>query len=239
MAKFLTTQEVSGQLAEIIRSANERIVLISPYLQIDERYKRRIESKARSGVEVHIVYRKPELRPEEEKWLDSVDSIKTSRCKDLHAKCYFNESMALLTSMNLYRYSEGNNYEMGVLISLEEDEALYNDVVDEADHIIEDVSEKVRVPKRTRKRLYTRSTQGSRIGQGEAPESGFCIRCEDTIPANPLRPYCGRHYKRWNRYKVQGKYCHTCGAEHSTTKLKPVCYSCYQKYRTALEFADG
>ena len=53
------------------------------------------------------------------KWLEGLTQIKTSFRRNLHAKCYLNENEALLTSMNLYEFSEKNNDEMGVLVSEE------------------------------------------------------------------------------------------------------------------------
>ena len=37
MTQFLTTAGVSAHLENLIKNANERVVLISPYLQIGER----------------------------------------------------------------------------------------------------------------------------------------------------------------------------------------------------------
>ena len=34
----------------------------------------------------------------------------------LHAKCYLNEQAAIITSLNLYEFSQQNNEEMGVYI---------------------------------------------------------------------------------------------------------------------------
>ena len=51
-------------------------------------------------------------------------SIKTSVRKNLHAKCYLNEKEALLTSMNLYEYSQEHNDEMGILVSVDQRSAL-------------------------------------------------------------------------------------------------------------------
>ena len=71
-------------------------------------------------------------------------SIRTSFCKNLHAKCYLNENEALLTSMNLYEFSQINNNEMGILVSREEEPGLYNDILQESMRIVR-VSEEIRV----------------------------------------------------------------------------------------------
>ena len=55
-----------------------------------------------------------------------MDFIRTSYCKNLHAKCYLNGNRALLTSMNLYEFSQVNNHEIGVLVVREEEPHLYD-----------------------------------------------------------------------------------------------------------------
>src|SRR5436189_4033670 len=55
--------------------------------------------------------------------------------KDLHAKCYYNESEAIITSMNLFMFSQQNNVEMGIYISKEKDEELYRQLTNEVDKI--------------------------------------------------------------------------------------------------------
>ena len=121
MAKFLTTTGISYRLEEIIKTAEERLVLISPFLRVNERIKELLEDKDRLKMDVRVIYGKNQLQPEENNWLESMASIRTSYCKNLHAKCYLNENEALLTSMNLYEFSQVNNNEMGILISREEE----------------------------------------------------------------------------------------------------------------------
>ena len=90
------------------------------------------------------MYGKSELQPEEINWLRSLDFIRTSFCKNLHAKCYLNEETCIITSLNLYEFSQVNNNEMGVLVKRSEDDALYRDAYEEAQRIIR-VSDEVRI----------------------------------------------------------------------------------------------
>ena len=136
MAKFLTTTGISYQLEEIIKGADERLLLISPFLKVNPRLRELLEDKNRMKIDVHVIYGKKDLQPEENSWLESMTSIKTSFCQALHAKCYLNEKRALLTSMNLYEYSQVNNLEMGVLVSREEDPELYDEIHEEAKRIL-------------------------------------------------------------------------------------------------------
>ena len=87
-------------------------------------------------IDIRVVYGKSELRPDENNWLESMTSIRTSFCPNLHAKCYMSERAALLTSMNLYEFSQVNNHEMGVLVDRSQSEDLYRKIYDEAMRII-------------------------------------------------------------------------------------------------------
>ena len=145
MAKFLKTEDISAQLRKIIEDASERLVIISPYLKVNERIKELLEEKnLMKDIDVRVIYGKSELRPEENNWLDSMRSIRTSFRKNLHAKCYLNENEALLTSMNLYEFSQQNNDEMGILVTRDEDGALYEDIWEESKRLLR-VSEEIRV----------------------------------------------------------------------------------------------
>ena len=247
MAKFLTTTGVSYQLEEIIKDAKERLVLISPFLRVNERVKELLEDKDRLKIDVRVIYGKNELQPEENNWLESMTSIRTSFCKNLHAKCYLNENEALLTSMNLYEFSQVNNNEMGLLVSKEKERELYEEIYEESMRIVR-VSEEIRVtvarvetPEDGREsQPWERSGARNTRETPEIPEDGFCIRCEDAIPANPAQPYCKRCYTSWRRYKnetYEEECCHTCGNEYTATLLKPLCLTCYKKYKDVFEFA--
>jgi phosphatidylserine/phosphatidylglycerophosphate/cardiolipin synthase-like enzyme len=144
MAKFLNTTGTSYHLEELVKGARDRLVLISPFLKLNERMKELLEDKNRLKLDIRIVYGKSELQPEEINWLKGLSFIRTSFCKNLHAKCYLNEEMAIVTSLNLYEFSQVNNNEMGILISRSADAELYRDVYEEAQRLIR-VSDEIRI----------------------------------------------------------------------------------------------
>ena len=144
MAKFLNTSATNYYLEELIKSAKERVILISPFLKLNDRIKELLEDKNRLKIDIRIIYGKSELQPEEINWLKEQDYIRTSFCKNLHAKCYLNEDRGIITSLNLYEFSQINNNEMGILIEREEDSALYKDTYEEAQRIIR-ISDEVRI----------------------------------------------------------------------------------------------
>lgn len=144
MAKFLNTSATNYFLEELIKESKDRLILISPFLKLNDRMKELLEDKNRLKIDVRIVYGKSELQPEEINWLKELTYIRTSFCKNLHAKCYLNEELCIITSLNLYEFSQVNNNEMGVLIRRSDDQELYKDTYEEAQRIIR-ISEEVRI----------------------------------------------------------------------------------------------
>ncbi len=144
MAKFLNTSATNYYLEELIKGASDRLILISPFLKLNDRIKELLEDKNRLKIDVRIVYGKSELQPEEINWLKELTFVRTSFCKNLHAKCYINEESCIITSLNLYEFSQVNNNEMGVFISRNEDSDIYRDAYDEAQRIIR-ISDEIRI----------------------------------------------------------------------------------------------
>lgn len=144
MAKFLNTSAINYFLEELIKNAKDRLILISPFLKLNDRIKELLEDKNRLKIDVRIVYGKSELLPNEINWLKGLTYIRTSYCKNLHAKCYLNEEVCIISSLNLYEFSQVNNNEMGVLIHRLDDAAVYKDSYEEAQRIIR-ISDEIRI----------------------------------------------------------------------------------------------
>ncbi len=144
MAKFLNSSGTTYHLEELIKNASDRLIIISPYLKLNDRIKELLEDRNRLKIDIRIVYGKNELHPEEINWLKNLTFIRTSFCKNLHAKCYLNENECIITSLNLYEFSQVNNNEMGVLIYRNEDSKLYADTYEEVQRIIR-ISDEVRM----------------------------------------------------------------------------------------------
>ena len=245
MAEFLTTTKTTAAIEDIIRHADEWILLISPYLKFDENFRRRIESKRGLG-KVTVIYGKTDLQSKEDSWLMSQSWIETRFCKTLHAKCYLNEKEAVLTSMNLHKYSQENNHEMGILVTREEDKGLYDEILGEALEISRDSEVVTGAAKGIRGvlasvvRSATKETARKAQSNTESSNKGFCIRCREPLLANPARPFCDIHFKSWNKFKndkFEEKHCHLCGKSGKTSRAKPVCRSCYQKRKEFVEAA--
>ena len=144
MAKFLNTSATNYFLEELIKQARERLIIISPFLRFNDRIKELLEDKDRLKLDVRLVFGKSELAPQEINWLRGLEFVRTSFCQNLHAKCYMNERAAIITSMNLYDFSQVNNNEMGVYVDREAEPDLYRETYEEAQRLIR-ISERVRL----------------------------------------------------------------------------------------------
>ncbi len=169
MAKFLNTSATNYFLEELIKSARDRLILISPYLKLNDRIKELLVDKNRLKIDVRIVYGKNELQPEEINWLRGLDYVRTSFCKNLHAKCYLNEENCIITSLNLYEFSQVNNNEMGILVERSSDAELYKDAYEEAQRIIR-VSDEIRmtlekVEKKTEEKTEEKEEDNEVVGK--------------------------------------------------------------------------
>ena len=242
MSEFFTTAGISNQLEETIKGANERIIIISPYLQTNRQIRELLEERDRFKIDIRVIYGKKVLKADEGKWLESVSSIRTSFYEHLHAKCYMNEKQALITSMNLYDFSQANNREMGILVTRDSDPELYEKIYEEARRILQasqDINgastakvEPAKALTRTTRPFTPRVAQAPNRPTTPTTTTGHCIRCKRSIPLNPARPYCPEHFTAWNKFKddnYKDKYCHRCGKEHATTMVRPECRTCYKK----------
>ena len=116
MATFLTTTKISAELEDLIKHAEYSIVLISPYVKVNQKLQDFIRDADGRGVKIMLIYGKSDMRPDEWNWIKDLSNKEVGFVQNLHAKCYISESVAIITSMNLYDFSQQNNDEMGILV---------------------------------------------------------------------------------------------------------------------------
>ena len=235
MAEFLTTTGISYELEKLIKNSEEKLFLVSPYLQIADSLKHLITERDLRKIDIRVVYRKDnKINAEDMSFLQELTSVKISAHENLHAKCYLNENIAIIASMNLYQYSQVNNREMGIKIEKKMESELYNDIFKEVMTIIQTSQEPEFSVKKLKKEEPVISKKVSIKNQKSHPESnnGFCIRCGNELKLNPEKPLCYNCFNIWKEYSnpdYKEKYCHGCGTEYRSTVEKPVCYNCYKK----------
>ena len=224
MSKFLRTNGVSDAIDRIISEAKGEITIVSPYLKVPIQLLERLQQAANREVRIILVYGKSELNSEMNYKLSTIKNLERYFKEDLHAKCYLNEDMAIITSMNLHEYSAANNREMGILIEKSGEREVYIDIRKEVKSIL-DASKKeyVNKPNHTPRKKQNRKQRVIR--------EGFCIRCGEEIPLNPNRPYCIDCFDVWFQFEnpdYQENICHSCGCIEFTSMNRPLCRSCYR-----------
>ena len=163
-----------------------------------------------------------------------MDNVELFYFENLHAKCYFNEVDMVITSMNMYEFSEKNNREMGVHITKKSDFDLFEKATNETYSIIQS-SELIPLAKTNRQlKKEDNSKQTNKDKRTDKkPKRGYCIRCETRIPYDIEKPYCWDCFSTWSQFEnpeYEENVCHSCGEFGESTMAKPVCYSCYKKY---------
>lgn len=137
MAKFLNTRNAVAAIEGLIRSADSKLILVSPYLRLSKDFKELLTYRNNQDKITTVIFGKQDLKPEEMKFLEGLRFVILKFHEDLHAKCYLNDTKMIITSLNLYEFSMANNKEMGVLIDLEDenDKSLYEEAYDEIQFI--------------------------------------------------------------------------------------------------------
>ena len=252
--------DMRSQIQRIIREASECLYIISPYIKFDNEMKILLKSMDDSDdINICFVYRKDQKQAnlaEIKASLDEMPHIPKRFVKDLHAKCYLNEKMALVTSLNLYDYSMKDNVEMGIFVDTDKGflgiqgnpvhENLYKEIREKAEGIIK-LSESVDSPAASKVAVQGRKTASKkRVASKETRRvstvaaKGHCIRCGEEIKADPSRPFCDKDFRSWNIYKKEEykeKHCHLCGKDWETSQARPVCRSCYQEHKKFVDAA--
>lgn len=195
-------------------------------MQISKTLYERLHDASKRNVLIKIIYGKDDLKPNQKNSLSKLKNLELLYFKNLHAKCYFNEQEMVITSMNMYEFSEKNNREMGVFVTLSNDKKLFDNAVSETNSIIES-SELVQLSK-TKQNLLKAKRPKIKIKQ----QKGYCIRCEDKIEYNTEKPYCMDCFIIWRQFEneeYEEKVCHSCGEPELVNMIKPECYRCFKE----------
>lgn len=226
MPKFLTTHATAYYIEEVIQRAERELTLITPYLKLSRVLLDRLKDADRRGVRIRIVYGKAELRPDERTKLGELEHLAVYFLENLHAKCYANQRQVVISSMNMYEFSEKTNREMGVLLSSADDAEAFGEAQREVESIVAAAEEQ------RASRPSARPRQPARPAPEARPKPhGFCIRCAGRItyrPDAPLCPDCYSSWASWGNEDYPEKRCHRCGEAHQTSKARPLCHTCFR-----------
>ena len=121
--EFLTGHKLNATIEDVIRNAEVELLIVSPYIKLHERYIEALKSlRDNPEVRVTLLFGKAHgdktvtFHKDSIAFFKSLPNIEIAHRKNLHAKFYANEQSSVMTSMNLYAYSQDVNIETGYSI---------------------------------------------------------------------------------------------------------------------------
>lgn len=269
MAKFLKGFELNTQVESIIKDAESFIWIISPYIKLHHRYKDVFKTHINNDkVQIVLVFgkndgeRQKSLSNEEADFFKQFPNIEIRYEKRLHAKFYANDFHSIITSMNLYEFSQDNNIEAGVIMETPLLQAIartkttdaqaieyFMNVIENSELLFRKEPQYLKgllgIGKRYEKSIVTENKIEDIIKirkeviQKPNQMNGFCIKCGTEITLKPTVPYCNTCYADWKRINDkthQEKYCHICGEPNRVSLQFPACKTCFYRERNHLKF---
>jgi len=229
MAIFLSADGTMSQLETIINSAKTDLVLISPFVKLPDTLLQCIKNADKRRVKIKLVFTKAQMNQGTIDQLKQLANLSMYYSQNLHAKCYFNETAMIITSLSLNNLSEPNNIEMGVLVTKESDTNVYNAAVKKSGEIIRE-SDIISLETAVKDKQEYRNEDTDTSSQVAYTE-GFCIRCKKEIVFYTSTPYCINCYYEWTEWDqadpdYKEKYCHHCGNKWATSLESPLCSTC-------------
>lgn len=118
---FLFDNQLIAALENIIKEAKHKLVLISPFIDLDRRIKDALLEKiSKHDFEIQVLFGKNEdniyksIKKDSIEFLKQFPNIEIRYNDRLHAKFYQNDFTYMMTSLNLYDYSLAKNIEVGI-----------------------------------------------------------------------------------------------------------------------------
>ena len=222
--EFLTDWQIADGLLRIVREARQQLTLVSPYNRHWGHLKREVEAAQRRGVKIVAYY-----RAEDPAHAPEYEGAAVFPVRMLHAKIYANESVALVTTMNLLETSAAYSREVGFLVRdpklRQEIDDYVQSLADAADAIPAAAPAHPVQQQRTASRTAMATVQTpTEIAQVIAV-SGFCIECGAAKDFDADKPLCITCFSRYGRNSTH-KVCHRCGNEHPARVSDPLCQQC-------------
>lgn len=232
---FIKGSELNIELERLIEDADDYLYLICPYIQLHDKLKRELRSKVdKPHLRVVIVFGKNEegihksLNKEDFEFLKSLPNIEIRYEPKLHAKYYASEDRAIITSMNLHKFSHDNNIEVGLMMDVKGiiGKLVGDDPESESYHYFENVI-KYSTLKFKREPVFEKRLMGFSTDYLHSEEKlnlmediystpfpvgfktwdkvtnvkmGYCIRTGVEIPFNLSKPYSWKAFNTWSQF---------------------------------------
>ncbi|MDV3873369.1 hypothetical protein CMT47_19545 [Elizabethkingia anophelis] len=146
MPQFLNKDLILEWLPKLIATSERELIIISPYIQVSKEILKLLKEAEERGVEITLIYKEGELNEKERIKLNEIENLNLLYHQHLHSKCLYNEKFLLITSMNLYEFSQKHNRELGILFRRQNDSSHFSHdskLSKDPDHIFQDAIEEI------------------------------------------------------------------------------------------------
>ena len=193
MQNIFRDLEISRQIIELIRTAHSKIILASPTIEFWQQLNEEIALVINNQINVVVITQAhPDTNSNAlDRLLDIGVTIRI--VQNLTTSIYYNENIAILTSMNLKNPFNANFKEVAIQISDH----------DSASEIYKYLNDLV---------VSSENYENQQAGDSDIP--GFCIRCGDFITFSKNSPFCDDCHLKWSEdqnEEEKEQYCHKCG----------------------------
>ena len=115
MARFVKNTAVSTEIESVFEDAEESLLIVSPFIKLHRRFKDILKPK-QDNPDLEVTLLSRSLSSEDFSFFKQFANIKIYYEPTLHAKYYESEYKGVISSMNLYEFSQDHNIEVGVVI---------------------------------------------------------------------------------------------------------------------------
>jgi phosphatidylserine/phosphatidylglycerophosphate/cardiolipin synthase-like enzyme len=131
--KLLNTDELTNEIRSMIRNEKDFVLLLSPFISLRDNLVADFNLSKASIVLIISEGDKNNI-DDLKKLLPEIEIVRT---KNLHAKIYMSPSKIIVATMNLYKYSQDNNFELGFIIDYDKDNEICQGIYKEIENFFE------------------------------------------------------------------------------------------------------
>lgn len=219
VTSFLENHEVVDQIVKLVQNAKEKLIIITPYLNLNARMRGALNEAKSNGAQITVYYRLEELSKKKNdadiRFFTENIGAEMVYIERLHSKLYLNETSAVMSSMNMVAGSQDDSQEIGIFTMADNLLSQFNIYCE-------------KMYKRQTNVDYVPEVKSSKAKKSKHKTvSGYCIRTGEKIPFNLKNPFTDKSFKSWNRFKnpdFKEKFCHFSGEKSNgeTTYSRPI-----------------
>jgi len=237
--KIVHGTEIAAAMVGMVEEAEQVLVLISPYFDPWEHLSAAIKNAAVGRrVSTTLVVRGGDDRDKQAKHAEPFReySVTVAYLSRLHAKIYFNEKRAFITSLNLLKSSALGSWEVGVMLDREADRLGYEEVLLSAKNIFDLTAQEAKREKTVaRNKAMTSILEGAGQLAGTLAEQWIEGKASggQTAPRRRATKSAGSKVKKPRGRKPASSKkgtCIRCGDSLKLNPARPLCRSCYVKW---------